>query len=114
MDRAEGTLGITRRKLLELRSEMAAIRLRLALRAFDPNQPRWPAGRTDGGQWRPASRGNATRVAAFEEGRRMQCDLQRELDEELCAMQLGSLAAGAGIRCRALEQLHAGRIHTAA
>lgn len=90
MGRAEGTLGLTRRKLLELRSEMAAIRLRLALRAFDPNQPRWPAGRTDGGQWRQASRGNATRVAAFEEGRRMQCDLQRELDEELCAMQLDS------------------------
>jgi hypothetical protein len=30
------------RKLVELRDDLALLRLRLALRAFDPNQPRWP------------------------------------------------------------------------
>jgi hypothetical protein len=46
-------------KLLQMRYEMAAmqfrvalLRLRLALKAgFDPNQPRVPAGRSEGGQW---------------------------------------------------------------
>jgi hypothetical protein len=42
----------------------------------------------------------------------MQCELQRALDEELCAMQLGSWCWD--FRCRALEQLYAGRIHTSA
>lgn len=90
MDRVERMLGLGRHQLLELRSEMAALRLRLALRAFDRNQPRWPAGRPEGGRWRPAGGGQAKLVAAFDEGRRMQCDAQRALDEELCAMQFGS------------------------
>jgi hypothetical protein len=46
-------------KLLQMRCETAAmqlelalLRLRLALKAgFDPNQPRVPAGRPEGGQW---------------------------------------------------------------
>src|SRR5687768_6163598 len=39
-------------KLLQTRCDIAAMRLRLALKAgFDPNQPRVPAGRPEGGQW---------------------------------------------------------------
>ncbi len=40
--------------LLALKSDIAAVRLRLALKRFNPDQPRWPAGQSDGGQWRPA------------------------------------------------------------
>lgn len=43
-------IAIARCKLDELRFQVAVIRLQLALRAFNPNQPRWPAGRPDGGQ----------------------------------------------------------------
>ena len=82
-------LGLTRQNLNQLVGDIAALRMRLALRSFNPNQPRGPAGQSEGGQWRPAT-GGSTKVAAFDEGRRAQCDLQRELDEELCAMQLSS------------------------
>lgn len=34
-----------------LNAEIAALRTQLALRAYDPNQPRVPAGNPDGGQW---------------------------------------------------------------
>ena len=49
-----------------IRMEFAALRCMLALKAgFDPNQPRVPAGRPEGGQWTDSGSGgsNARRVA---------------------------------------------------
>jgi len=46
---------MARSKLAELRYDIALIQLRLALRAYNPQQPRWPAGQSDGGQWRPTN-----------------------------------------------------------
>ena len=41
-----------RYKNAAIRVEFAALRCMLALKAgFDPNQPRVPAGRREGGQW---------------------------------------------------------------
>lgn len=68
-------------KLNELRYELSIIQLRLALRAFDPNQPRWPAGRSDGGRWRPAS---DRREASYNPSNEARCNMQKLLDEELC------------------------------
>ena len=41
----------TLQQLDELRTQIRAERLRRALKAYDPNQPRVPAGNSDGGQW---------------------------------------------------------------
>jgi len=56
------------RKLLRLRSELAAIKAELALRqllrtakAYNPNQPRVPAGSREGGQWTNGSGGTLSR-----------------------------------------------------
>jgi hypothetical protein len=55
----------------------------LGLKVFDPDQPRWPAGRSDGGQWRPA--GGAESVeASFNPLNEAKCNLQMLRDEELC------------------------------
>ena len=40
-----------RREFEELRAQIEAERTRRALKAFNPNQPRVPAGNPDGGQW---------------------------------------------------------------
>lgn len=76
-------IAIARSKLDELRHEVAIIRLRLALRAFNPSQPRWPAGRSDGGQWRPAG-ASERREAAYNPANEARCNVQKLLDEELC------------------------------
>jgi hypothetical protein len=55
-----------RSKNAAIRVELAALRCILALKAgFDPNQPRVPAGRPEGGQWTDSGNGqsNARRVA---------------------------------------------------
>lgn len=76
-------IAIARRKLDELRFQVAVIRLQLALRAFNPNQPRWPAGRPDGGQWRPAG-GSEHREASYNPANETRCNVQKLLDEEIC------------------------------
>jgi hypothetical protein len=62
-------LATERDELLQLKSELAAIRadirrqkLLRALKAYDPNQPRVPAGNPDGGQWTSGGGGGADRV----------------------------------------------------
>jgi hypothetical protein len=88
-------------KIAEMKTNLALVRLRLALRAYDPDQPRWPAGQSDGGQWRsengaesaitfdqrPQQVQSTLRVAAegiYDPGREPQCSAQLILDEELC------------------------------
>jgi hypothetical protein len=39
------------RRIEAMHIEIALLMIDLALRAFNPNQPRVPAGRSDGGQW---------------------------------------------------------------
>ena len=78
----------------ELKVDMALIRLRLALRSFNPDEPRWPAGQINGGQWRatdgmghaqpPAS--TAGLEGAYDPGRMSMCLVQQLKDEELCRM----------------------------
>lgn len=56
------------RSLLTLRSDLASVRMQLALlklqralrRKYDPNQPRVPAGNPDGGQWTSEGGGQGT------------------------------------------------------
>ena len=36
--------------LAELRDDLLFARLQLLLKRFNPDQPRWPAGQSDGGQ----------------------------------------------------------------
>jgi hypothetical protein len=81
---------IAREAIAELKAEVETILQHLeAKRGYDPNQPRWSEGTPQGGRWRDVH-GKPVKVAAFEESNRTKCDLQRALDEELCAMQLGS------------------------
>jgi hypothetical protein len=54
-----------RSKNAALRVELAALRCMLALKAgFDPNQPRVPAGRPEGGQWTADGGGSDARTVA--------------------------------------------------
>ncbi|WP_152664504.1 hypothetical protein [Devosia geojensis] len=63
-----------RRLTMEFRMEAAAIRVRVALRrlvdwaekgGFDPNQPRVPAGSSDGGQWTRAGSSEVDRIISI-------------------------------------------------
>ena len=76
-------LAIARSKLAELRQDIAIIQLRLAIRAFGPDHPRWPAGGSDGGRWRPAG-GAGAHEAAYNPTNESRCNMQMRLDEELC------------------------------
>jgi hypothetical protein len=49
------------RRIEAMHIEIALLRVDLALRAFNPSQPRVPAGRSDGGQW---TSGGDTSVSA--------------------------------------------------
>lgn len=49
------------RRIEAMHIEIALLRVDLALRAFNPSQPRVPAGRSDGGQW---TSGDDTSVSA--------------------------------------------------
>ena len=71
--------------LLNLRSEIAAVRIRMALKKFNPDQPRWPAGQSDGGQWRPED-GMQLGQVGYDPSREAMCEEQRQLDHELCRM----------------------------
>jgi len=67
--------------IAELREALAAIRLQLAVRAFNPNQPRWPAGRSDGGQWRPAE-GTTLVAGKLDQRREAACSEQYDRDSD--------------------------------
>jgi hypothetical protein len=74
-------------KIAEIKADLALLRLRLALRAYDPDQPRWPAGQPDGGQWRPGdgNSGPNNRVAGrIKPGRQALCDEQMASDSDAC------------------------------
>jgi hypothetical protein len=48
---ADRHLARAHRALVRVRLELSFWRLRAALRPYNPDQPRMPAGHTDGGQW---------------------------------------------------------------
>lgn len=78
-------------QLAELKEAAAILQLRIALRKFDPNQLRWPAGAPLGwgGRFRDAG---ATRVAAkIDRKREQECEEQYELDRQLCRMSASPL-----------------------
>ena len=94
IDRLGSKFGMTQRKLDELRSEVAVLRMRLAIKRFDEAlHPRWPGGTPDsrGGEFRPKTSDDerqVQRVASFDEANRVKCDAMHIKDAELCGMQL--------------------------
>jgi hypothetical protein len=103
----------TAAKLSELQETLAILRLRLVLRTFDPNQPRWPGGRSDGGQWRladallnslPSSAGEGDDLLVagrLDQRREAMCAAQYELDRELCLMSKSRLCWETAMQRRA-------------
>jgi hypothetical protein len=67
----ENNVEKTLQAMRDLQRQLALLRLKLALRAFDPNQPRWPAGESDGGRWRRTGAGEG--VAARIDPMRKSC-----------------------------------------
>ena len=55
-------LQIAIERLLDLKADIAILRLKLALKKYNPTQPRWPAGRSDGGQWRQVDSNEVAQV----------------------------------------------------
>lgn len=87
-DKLNGYFKEARSLIADLAVDLAFMRLELALKAFDPNQPRWPAGQSDGGQWRPAN-GNGkphdVQVAGQVKRRLIPlCKEQMASDEDAC------------------------------
>ncbi|WP_338722631.1 hypothetical protein [Devosia sp. XK-2] len=71
----------SKRLILDLRAKIAIWRAEMTVKRFDPNQPRVPAGRPDGGQWT-----DDTRTAM---GRRLsaaECDDLFDKDNFHCKM----------------------------
>lgn len=73
-------------KVEELKEVTALLALEIALKRFNPNQPRWPAGRSEGGQWRPATGSLVAqeRIGIYDPARMPGCLAQLSLDEEIC------------------------------
>ena len=70
------SLQLERQQLLRLKSELAALRVEIrfqrfmrALKAYDPNQPRVPAGSSDGGQWTSGGGSGRVRLVAGDKPR---------------------------------------------
>jgi hypothetical protein len=89
--------------LTALGFEHAMLRHYWALRSvkYDPDQPRVPAGNSDGGQWTGGHGGEATFSAArrVSPGLEAQCDLQYRKDIFQCRMVgLPSCCAQASLR----------------
>jgi hypothetical protein len=85
----------TLKKLLEAKSKLAVLRMMSAameinrlLKKYDPNQPRKPAGTSEGGQW--ASIAGTRFAGKWDEGRRGDCTLQYERDMFQCRMMLSN------------------------
>lgn len=85
-------LDVTAEKLTELRLAAAMLQLRLALKKYDPNQPRWPGGSSVGGisvggRWRETGTGDVAQAEGVHDPSRLSmCLAQLALDEELCRM----------------------------
>ncbi len=78
--------------VLGLKLHLTAFQIRAIVSKYDPNQPRVPRGRPDGGQWTDGSDAGRTRVAGkYDPSRASICDAQLALDEELCRMAKSSL-----------------------
>ena len=76
----EGTVD-AKRLILDIRTKIAIWRAEMALKRFNPNQPRVPAGNPDGGQW--------TSEINVSMGRRLseaECDEIFEKDNFHCRM----------------------------
>ncbi|MBI4920356.1 MAG: hypothetical protein HY834_01280 [Devosia nanyangense] len=90
-DSISEVLGSAKEMILQLKADVAILQLRLALKKFDPNQPRWPKGVHEGGQWKPVG---GTLVAQqegiYDPSRMPMCLAQMEADEELCRMAKSS------------------------
>lgn len=96
----EDSIARANRLVIEIRETLAIARLRIALKMFDPNQPRWPAGQSDGGQWRPAE--GAIQVAGkLDQRREADCLAQYELDSDLCRMTRSRLCWETAMQRRA-------------
>ena len=63
----------------------------LAMKLFDPNQPRWPAGQSIGGRWRRVHEGDLTVAIGFDRRREAECEKQQALDWDLCRMSKSRL-----------------------
>jgi hypothetical protein len=77
--------------LQRLRVELEAVKRAYYARKFDPDQPRVPAGNSDGGQWTSGGGGvvgGQTDVSAARrvQGREAECDAQYKLDSAICRM----------------------------
>ena len=90
------SFGLTIAKIAELKADLALLQLRLALKEFNPAEPRWPAGTRVGGRWRredeaaPGPQPNAvivdvaTREGVYSGRRMSKCRTQLDLDQEIC------------------------------
>ena len=83
----------TRSSLLELKLQIVAYQIQCILRKYNPNQPRVPRGRPEGGQWTDGSAGaDRTQVAGkYDPARSELCEAQLALDEDLCRMSASPL-----------------------
>ena len=69
--------------------DLALIRINLALRAFDPDQPRIPAGNSEGGQWTSDDDSSSGQLIAEDddgEKRERICEEQYAKDTFHCRM----------------------------
>ncbi|WP_292510652.1 RNase A-like domain-containing protein [Methylobacterium sp.] len=83
----ETTMSHIRWQLDAMRVSLAFIRVDLALRGYNPNQPRVPAGSSEGGRWTEGDSGNdavsspsdlPTRFVQFDPGQGRSIDLREE------------------------------------
>jgi hypothetical protein len=72
------------RSFVDLKLELLAWRIFRLTAKFDPNQPRVPAGVSEGGQWTRVGGGSIE--STWDEKRRPQCDVQMESDLFQCRM----------------------------
>lgn len=76
-----------RSSLLDLKMQIVGLQIRDILRKYRSDQPRVPAGNSDGGQWTDDHSGGHSRVAGkYDPKRAAICDLQYDKDIELCRM----------------------------
>lgn len=91
-------MGTSRTGLEQLRSRVMAyrvlikaFRLQVCSTKFDPQQPRIPRGRPDGGQWTAVGRSSSPRRLAmgkWNQGNYEKCEAQYEKDIFQCRMML--------------------------
>jgi hypothetical protein len=98
MDEIDEQLSLAAGKLADLKADVALLQLGLALKKFDPNEPRWVRGTPGGwgGRWRrvgdtaaegetaPAQVATFTRIGVYDESKMPGCLEQMALDEAVC------------------------------